>query len=682
MQGPSLAASLAPEDRLLLFNDGTPDPIEEKQVGALRAEDDRMILVWKSPIQNSGWTAGTMAYKSRRRFRLFGHDRPATYMKPTPNSSVPGGIRWELVTVASYRYPLSGPSTTDLFLDAKYDGLEVGRELLVDDTAGTKTRVTITRVDQSAASFENVSDTVTHLTVTPAIPAISARQTAVIYELVGPRIVFGGAVYPTRLTGSEVYLPGRFVDDPEGPGVEVGRTIERNAFKPGVILRPKELEIGREVLLTDAGGAPVAGKIDAVPTVTSPDAAGFCHLILPLQTEEPLSLETGSAVLLGNVVLASHGETVRGEAAGSGDASAKFQRLALKKKPLTYVPSATAGGVRSTLQVLVDRVLWNEVPGLFGQPPTARVYATRMADDGTVVLQFGDGVTGTPLTSGRGNVTATYRIGSGLVGRVPAGALTTLLDRPTGLREVTNPLPSDGGADPEPAAGARENAPKSVRTFGRAVSLRDFEDLVTASGLVAKAQATWVWDGLARSIYLTVAGQEGATFSDLGIIAAGLNAARDPNHRLRIANYARVPILFSATVNVDPSFVRSDVVSAAQASLLDALSFDRLRLAQPIHLSELYRVLQDVPGVLSADITKLLFKQPSGMSSAAFTAYLNERGVTRLPDGTPAPVQGHLRLFAARPDPASPGGVLPAELAWIESPTQDISIGGTGGLAP
>src|SRR5205823_5784228 len=141
----------------------------------------------------------------------------------------------------------------------------------------------------------------------------------------------------------------------------------------------------------------------------------------------------------------------------------------------------------------------------------------------------------------------------------------------------TNALASEGGADPEPAGAARDNAPKSVRTFGRAVSLRDFEDLVTASGLVAKAQATWVWDGLARAIFLTVAGQEGATFNDLGIIAAGLNAARDPNHRLRIANYARVPILFSATLNVDPDFVQADVVSAARTALLETLSFDRLR---------------------------------------------------------------------------------------------------------
>ena len=42
-----------------------------------------------------------------------------------------------------------------------------------------------------------------------------------------------------------------------------------------------------------------------------------------------------------------------------------------------------------------------------------------------------------------------------------------------------------------------------MRTFGRAVSLRDFEDLVTASGEVAKAQATWTWDGLGRAIHLT-----------------------------------------------------------------------------------------------------------------------------------------------------------------------------------
>ena len=88
----------------------------------------------------------------------------------------------------------------------------------------------------------------------------------------------------------------------------------------------------------------------------------------------------------------------------------------------------------------------------------------------------------------------------------------------------------------------RENAPRTVRTFERAVSLRDFPDLITVSGEVAKALATWVWDGFAPAVHLTVAGRDGGTFSDLTSLGAALANARDPNHRLLIDNYVKVPI--------------------------------------------------------------------------------------------------------------------------------------------
>ena len=77
-----------------------------------------------------------------------------------------------------------------------------------------------------------------------------------------------------------------------------------------------------------------------------------------------VALEARSAVLLGNVARASHGETVKEEILGDGDATAKFQRFSLQKMPLTYVPSADPGGLKSSLRVLVNRVLRQEVPSV------------------------------------------------------------------------------------------------------------------------------------------------------------------------------------------------------------------------------------------------------------------------------------------------------------------------------
>ena len=317
------------------------------------------------------------------------------------------------------------------------------------------------------------------------------------------------------------------------------------------------------------------------------DAEVPAYLKLQLALDAPLDLDTSSAYLLGNVVAASHGETVRAEVLGDGDAAARFQRLALKKHPLTYLPSEQEGGVETTLALRVNAVLWGEEPGLYRQPATAEVFATRTQDDGSTAVQFGDGVTGATVPTGRSNVVATYRVGSGVAGRVRARTLSAAIDRPPGLRDVTNPLAARGGADAEALEDARTNAPATVRTFGRAVSLEDVDDLVRASGEVAKAQAVWVWDGLERAIHVTVAAQRGGSFAveDLRRLAAALDRARDPNYRLRMANFAPFPVVLRASVLVDARYVADEVAAAARSAALGALDFDAVALGTPIHLT-------------------------------------------------------------------------------------------------
>jgi hypothetical protein len=78
--------------------------------------------------------------------------------------------------------------------------------------------------------------------------------------------------------------------------------------------------------------------------------------------------------------------------------------------------------------------------------------------------------------------------------------------------------------------------------------------------------------------------------------------------------------------------------------------------------------------VVFVDVDRLQFKKPATMTNAQYLVYLAARGATFLSGGVPAPVQGHLRIFQARPDPAHPGTVLAAELAAVESPTLDVTI--------
>ena len=98
---------------------------------------------------------------------------------------------------------------------------------------------------------------------------------------------------------------------------------------------------------------------------------------------------------------------------------------------------------------------------------------------------------------------ATYRRGIGLEGLVRAGQLSTLLTRPPGLKSAINPLAADGADEPESFANAQQNAPLTVLTLDRVVSLEDYENFSRGYAGIAKALATWTWDGRTRGVFLT-----------------------------------------------------------------------------------------------------------------------------------------------------------------------------------
>ncbi|HEX6160196.1 MAG TPA: baseplate J/gp47 family protein, partial [Thermoanaerobaculia bacterium] len=367
-----------------------------------------------------------------------------------------------------------------------------------------------------------------------------------------------------------------------------------------VLAKLASLDKGRTILLDDASKRPHTATV--VSTTTSGD-----FLQISFTPGLPRSLDASTAALHGNVARVTHGETVKSEAVGSGDASARFQTFGVAKSPVTFVPQAGArNGVANTLEVRVDGVKWSEVETLHGRAKDERVYVTRVDDDQKMSIQFG-GEPGARLTTGRSNVTAKYRVGIGADGNVRAGALSNLLDRPPGLKSATNLAPAEGGAAGESRELIRVNAPNTVRTFGRIVSLRDFEDAAREHASVAKARASWTVDDFERVVQLTVAAEGGAVLSTnaLKIIAADLDAKRDVNRPMRIRSHQNVPFRVEATLQVDPDHLLENVQKAAEEALAAYFAFDARELGQAVHLSDVYAVLQRATGVVAVRITKL-----------------------------------------------------------------------------
>jgi len=206
--------------------------------------------------------------------------------------------------------------------------------------------------------------------------------------------------------------------------------------------------------------------VSSIGEVTTP----FPHTQILLQNPLLNCYDRTVTTVNANTGMATNGQFVS-EIMGNGSAATPNQSFSLKQSPLTFVQAATTTGRQSTLQVRANAVAWTEVPSLYQQGPAQQVFATLNQPGGATKVLFGDGVEGATLPTGQNNIQAKYRIGSGLSGNVGPGTITTLMDRPLGVSGVTNPQRATGGQDPQSIDDIRANAPLSVLTLGRAVSI-------------------------------------------------------------------------------------------------------------------------------------------------------------------------------------------------------------------
>ncbi|QPJ62397.1 MAG: hypothetical protein G3M70_11160 [Candidatus Nitronauta litoralis] len=491
--------------------------------------------------------------------------------------------------------------------------------------------------------------------------SISNRRNTRIYQISSEDIDFRKFDYPAEINGGRVALR---------------LTEEQQKTLPGEL---EQLTKGRRIILKSGFNQHVATITTAFPANAIPGQLAD-HMMVDFFPALPDTF--AETEMLGNVAKASHGETHADLRLGHGDASKKFQKFTLPHSPMTYLPNPLAVGGKAELEVRINGELWKETPSLYNRAPTERIYTARQNDDGETELTFGDGIIGSRLPTGPMNVMATFRKGLGLEGKVKADQLSLPLERPVGLRGVTNPFDADGGADPETRDNARNTAPSTVRTFGRVISLQDFEDIATTSGLVSKASVTWVWYELERAVHLTVAGTEGSLLSpeSLKSLFTSLDASRDPNRQLFLANFNKVPIVLHAKVLRHPDFEHDAVLESARQKALDLFSFENMLLGKSIHASQMYASLQSVQGAAAVDIDVFHLKDYEDLTPIE----MKVRGVSA------DSLQNHILIFPARPTPSdsnqidryakngfegnTPPPVLPAEQAYLEDPENDLII--------
>ncbi len=313
-----------------------------------------------------------------------------------------------------------------------------------------------------------------------------------------------------------------------------------------------------------------------------------------------------TVTLNANVALTTHGETGH-EVLGSGDGSKINQRFILRKSHLTYVSAPASGGSKGTLELRVNNALWEEKKSLYDLDARSQNYIVRIDDDAKATVIFGDGKSGARLPSGTENIVATYRSGTGNEGEVGPGSLTLLQTMPPGIKAVTNPLPASGAKDPEKLEMARTNAPTTVLTVDRIVSLRDFEYFARTFGGIGKASAVALRDREKHFVHITVAGENGKTVdSDLKTnLVNGIRASCDPMQQVEVGDFILSTFSVQAKILVDTRYLFEDVKKEVERALLDIFTFEKREFGQEVSSAEVLKVIHNVKTVVAANLLLL-----------------------------------------------------------------------------
>jgi hypothetical protein len=378
--------------------------------------------------------------------------------------------------------------------------------------------------------------------------------------------------------------------------------------------------------LTPAGtNDPVVQEYALVANVTLETDGGFPRTQIQLTTTLQNVYDRTVTTVNANVAAATAGSPVT-ELLGSGSAATPNQQFQLKQWPLTYVSAPTQSGSLSSLTVSANGANWTGVTTLYDQAPTAQVYTTLNLPGGIAQVTFGDGEEGATLPTGTNNIQAKYRVGIGSVGNVAAGAITTLVDRPVGVSGVTNPQPATGGQDAQSVEDIRTNAPLSVLTLGRAVSLADYQNFAATYPGIAKAAAMWVPSGPYRGIWLTVAASGGTqllpTSQTWSNLITSLESYGNPNVAVNVQSFYETTFGFSANILYDPAYSQPAVEATVMTLLQTTYSFANRTFGQGVYADEIAALIQGVTGVIAVNVSPpkvVATSQAGDIGSAAFS---------------------------------------------------------------
>lgn len=325
------------------------------------------------------------------------------------------------------------------------------------------------------------------------------------------------------------------------------------------------------------------------------------------ETDTDLTVSASSSA----TVSATQGVTVSSEVVGTSNGQVN-QVYKLAKNSV----------IANSVSVVVGTTNYTQVPYLIDYSNNDAVFSLYTDASGVSYILFGDNISGRVPTNNQ-VIYATYRVGGGIVGNVPASSIKSILTNNQANLSVSNSYvsPTDsgaatGGVDEESTDSIRINAPLSFRALNRAVSLSDYAALVKAAGASKASAIADVYSSV--TVYF-------APYGDSGVQVDGVTPTTVWNNlvptittyltdkvpanttvTLQPPSYANVYLTCSVTIL--PQFKQSLTQTAVLTAISNLFAFDNVTFQDKIYLHDVLSAISSVDGVAFAQIQKLVRK--------------------------------------------------------------------------
>lgn len=310
-------------------------------------------------------------------------------------------------------------------------------------------------------------------------------------------------------------------------------------------------------------------------------------------------------------------------------------------KPLPVSLGTSSGTADQTFQIFDTGIIDDSIVVYVGQGvafsswsyrdsfsdagPTDLVFTTKLNENGTVSIIFGDGVNGLIPTANQ-LISCLYKTSTGASGNVVAESIQEVTFVPgngdpeaISYVKASNVAAAFGGADPDDTTQLRKKIKAAMIARKRAVTLDDYEYLALQASLVGRAKGV---AATPSSVTLYVQSQNDNSITPG--VSGGLPTVAWSKVKANVETYLadKIPVGTTLTVSnptyvslfvkmnlvIDNTYKQTAVKLEIAKALLNSgglFSYEQNEFGRLIPASAVTAVIQGIPGVKSVELVKL-----------------------------------------------------------------------------